>query len=193
MSEARVDFNIAFRHLMGWEDEGNTGRVTTDAGGATRYGISQAAYPSLYIPSLSLSSAYQIYKQDFWNNTQWNVPEWTSQAAANKFLQLGVNLGIGIARQFGIIAQYLMYDGTSEFIYDPAKKFIFTPQLNLANTGWDYRELLDIVAAMQLSRYMKDYHTLHNVPKQLIRRATSLGKEQGWKTLPPMTNQLSIS
>jgi hypothetical protein len=195
MSEAKVDFDIAFCHLMGWEDAGNTGKVTTDAGGATRYGISQAAYPSLYIPSLTLPNAYQIYKRDFWFNIQWNITEWTSQAAANKFLQLGVNLGIGIARQFGIIAQYLMYDADNgiPFKYDPQKRFIFTPQLNLANTGWDYRELIDIVAAMQLSRYMKDYHTLHNVPDQLIRRAASLGREKGWKTLPPMTNQLSIS
>lgn len=186
-----ADFNIAFRHLMGWEDEGNTGRVTTDAGGLTRYGITSNAYPSLDIKSLTLQNAYKIYLQDFWLNKQSNVSEWTSQAAANKFLQLAVNLGIGLARQFGIIAQYFMYDSydpSHEFKYVPSLKFYFHPTVEDSQ----YRELIDILGAMQLSRYMKDYHLLHNVPGQLIRRATSVGKELGWKELPSELNQVIV-
>lgn len=192
MSQAKVDFSIAFRHLMGWEDANNSGAITSDTGGKTKYGVSHAAYPSLDIKSLTLVNAYKLYQTDFWYSKQWNIPEWTNQDAANKFLQVAVNLGISVARQFGIIAQFFMYDNAATFKYVPSMPFRFYPVIYQADPDKDYRELIDIVGAMQLSRYMRDYHILANVPSQLVARATSIGAEIGWRILPKELQNLNV-
>lgn len=41
-----------------------------DAGGLTKYGISQAAYPGLDIANLSKEDAIKIYKRDYWDKAQ---------------------------------------------------------------------------------------------------------------------------
>lgn len=39
----------------------------SDPGGATRWGISQRAYPHLDIASLTLAQAREIYRRDYWD------------------------------------------------------------------------------------------------------------------------------
>ena len=57
-------FDRALAAVLDWE-----GAVTNDAadpGGLTKYGISQRAYPSLDIASLTVEQAAVIYHQDYW-------------------------------------------------------------------------------------------------------------------------------
>lgn len=86
-----VDFNRAFLYLMLWEDSHPSGKITKDAGGLTRFGISSKAYPELNIEKLTLEAAQEIYKKDYWDLT-WEGPSF-SQALANKHFQIKVNLG----------------------------------------------------------------------------------------------------
>lgn len=58
-------FDTAFTAVIGVE-----GGVTTDAGGLTKYGISQRAYPRLDIANLTLDQAKSIYLTDYWNRIQ---------------------------------------------------------------------------------------------------------------------------
>lgn len=52
------------------EKEGILSDHKDDAGGLTKYGISQAAYPGLDIASLTKADAIAIYKRDYWNKAQ---------------------------------------------------------------------------------------------------------------------------
>lgn len=47
--------------------EGGYVNLSTDPGGATKYGISQRAYPKLDIQSLTPDKAKEIYKFDYWD------------------------------------------------------------------------------------------------------------------------------
>ena len=42
----------------------------SDPGGETKFGISKRAYPALDIKNLSLSTAKEIYRKDYWNAVQ---------------------------------------------------------------------------------------------------------------------------
>lgn len=52
------------------EKEGILSDHKDDAGGLTKYGISQAAYPGLDIASLTKADAIAIYKRDYWDKAQ---------------------------------------------------------------------------------------------------------------------------
>lgn len=60
-----MSFDTAFEIVVGLE--GGFVDDPKDAGGRTKYGISQRAYPSLDIASLTLSDAKVIYKRDYWD------------------------------------------------------------------------------------------------------------------------------
>lgn len=49
------------------EKEGILSDHKDDAGGLTKYGISQAAYPKLDIAALTKEEAVKIYKRDYWD------------------------------------------------------------------------------------------------------------------------------
>lgn len=61
-------FEIAFKEVIaaegGYSDDPN------DSGGKTKYGISQKAYPTLDIASLTLDDAKAIYKRDYWDKVK---------------------------------------------------------------------------------------------------------------------------
>jgi len=61
-----MDINIAFNVLMGFEGGGQLVNNPLDKGKITRWGISQAAYPSLDIANLSEDKAKAIYGTDYW-------------------------------------------------------------------------------------------------------------------------------
>ncbi len=65
-----MDFNTAFDHLITFEGGFSHRSYADDPGGATKYGISQRAYPSLDIENLTIEQAKQIYKKDFWDACQ---------------------------------------------------------------------------------------------------------------------------
>lgn len=52
------------------EKEGILSDHKDDAGGLTKYGISQAAYPGLDIAGLTKADAIAIYKRDYWDKAQ---------------------------------------------------------------------------------------------------------------------------
>jgi lysozyme family protein len=103
-SEARVaDLNKAILYVLRNEDRTMSGKVTTDRGGKTRFGIAQKFHPELD-PSFytctnlaALGEAQQIYK------TAYCAPLFiagiTSQPIGNKILDVGVNCGVGIAAE----------------------------------------------------------------------------------------------
>ena len=47
--------------------EGSYVNNPDDPGGETKYGISKHSYPNLDIKHLSITTAYRIYLQDYWN------------------------------------------------------------------------------------------------------------------------------
>jgi lysozyme family protein len=57
-------FPAAFAIVVGLE--GGYTDDPADPGGATKYGISQRAYPGLDIANLTLSAAQDIYREDYW-------------------------------------------------------------------------------------------------------------------------------
>lgn len=86
-----VNYDVAFDYLMEWEDSTHSGKITEDAGGKTKFGISEHAYPALDIDSLTLEEAKDIYKKDYWEKG-WEAGKY-SQTMINKFFQIKVNLG----------------------------------------------------------------------------------------------------
>jgi lysozyme family protein len=62
-----------------------------DHGGATKYGISQRAYPNVDIPNLTEDQAKTIYKQDYWDKVSGD--QLKSQAVAENIFDTAVNMG----------------------------------------------------------------------------------------------------
>jgi lysozyme family protein len=62
-----------------------------DHGGATRYGISQSAYPNVDIGNLTEDQARAIYKRDYWDRVSGDAIK--SQAVAENVFDTAVNMG----------------------------------------------------------------------------------------------------
>jgi lysozyme family protein len=62
-----------------------------DRGGATKYGISQRAYPNLDIANLTEDGARAIYKRDYWDKVCGDLLK--SQAVAENVFDTAVNMG----------------------------------------------------------------------------------------------------
>lgn len=88
-------FEPAFDYLMQHEDPGKTGRVTSDSGGLTRWGISQKAYPELDIRNLTLEQAAAIYRRDYFQPV--HGYQLGNQRIASKLLDMAVNMGVKAA------------------------------------------------------------------------------------------------
>jgi lysozyme family protein len=61
-----------------------------DPGGATKYGISQRAYPDIDIENLTLDGAKTIYQRRYWLPIYERI---MSQECANKVFDMSVNMG----------------------------------------------------------------------------------------------------
>ena len=72
-------------------NEGGLSVDPHDAGGTTKFGISQASYPHLDIKNLTIDQAKKIYMHDFWNNQPYkNINDFEIAA---KIFDLSVNIG----------------------------------------------------------------------------------------------------
>ena len=96
-----ADLNKAILYVLRNEDRTMSGKVTTDRGGKTRYGIAQKYHPDLD-PSFytctnlgALGEAQQIYKNKYC--APLCIAGITSQPIANKLLDIGVNCGLDSA------------------------------------------------------------------------------------------------
>lgn len=162
-----VSFDIAYKQLMErWEDPHLTGKVTVDAGGKTRYGISQNAYPSLDIDTLTAENAKKIAYTDYWMTKVWDISnlDIKNQSLANKLFQFGFNVGVGTVVQLTNFCAMIMQ----------GHKVLPALGTHLILGGIvpsEAQKLTYMLAAAQLSRYVKDYHLLSRVPHSLMDRA----------------------
>ncbi len=88
-------FNQVFQVLL--EFEGYMSDDDHDAGGLTKYGISQRAYPTLDIASLTIEDAKRIYYEDYFLNAKCN--ELPTELACHVF-DVAVNMGVSRAIRF---------------------------------------------------------------------------------------------
>lgn len=73
-----------------------------DPGGATKYGISQRAYPHLDIRNLTEQQAREIYKRDYWDRIR--ADEIESQLIAENIFDTAVNMGVRTASRLAQLA-----------------------------------------------------------------------------------------
>jgi len=76
-------------------NEGGYVNDPSDRGGETNYGISKRSYPSVDIKNLTVASAKEIYKQDYWNKLR--ASEINSQQVAFELFDTAVNMGVRTA------------------------------------------------------------------------------------------------
>jgi lysozyme family protein len=86
------DFNKAILITLAKEGGAKFTDIPGDNGGATKYGISQAAYPNLDIRNLTEVQAREIYKRDYWDRVRGD--EIKSQLIAENIFDTAVNMGV---------------------------------------------------------------------------------------------------
>ena len=101
-----ADFKAAFAFVLQHEDSTQSGKVTVDAGGRTRFGIAEKFHPDLpeefFTGSLedALAEAEKIEQREYWEAMR--LDEVENQNVANKLFDMGVNMG---TRQAAVYAQ----------------------------------------------------------------------------------------
>ena len=97
-----ADFNKAIDKTLAHEGGAKFTDDPTDRGGATKYGISQRAYPNVDIRNLTEQQARDIYKRDYWDRIR--ADEMTSQAIAENIFDTAVNMGVRTASRLAQVA-----------------------------------------------------------------------------------------
>lgn len=87
-----ADFEIAIVKTLAREGGSKYTETPGDAGGATKYGISQRSYPQLNIKNLTEAEARAIYKRDYWDKVLGDSIN--SQALAESIFDFAVNAGV---------------------------------------------------------------------------------------------------
>ncbi len=87
-----AEFDLAIDKTLRHEGGDTFTNDTLDRGGATKYGISQKAYPDLDIRNLSEDQAKAIYRQDYWDKVRGDDIQ--SQIMAETIFDVSVNMGI---------------------------------------------------------------------------------------------------
>lgn len=87
-----ADFNSAITKTLAHEGGETFTNDTSDRGGATKYGISERAYPELDIRNLSEDQAKAIYKRDYWDRIRGDDIQ--SQMIAETIFDVCVNMGV---------------------------------------------------------------------------------------------------
>jgi lysozyme family protein len=87
-----ADFNAAIVKTLAREGGATFTDVSSDRGGATKYGISQNSYPSLDIRNLTEQQARDIYKRDYWDRVSGDTIQ--SQLVAENIFDTAVNMGV---------------------------------------------------------------------------------------------------
>jgi len=87
-----AEFDLVIDKTLRHEGGDTFTNDTLDRGGATKYGISQKAYPDLDIRNLSEDQAKAIYRQDYWDKVRGDDIQ--SQIMAETIFDVSVNMGI---------------------------------------------------------------------------------------------------
>ena len=90
-----ADFNQAIVKTLAREGGATFTDGGADRGGATKYGISQRAYPTLDIRNLSEQQAREVYKRDYWDRVAGDALQ--SQLVAENIFDTAVNMGVRTA------------------------------------------------------------------------------------------------
>lgn len=90
-----ANFNDAIVKTLAKEGGAKFTDIAGDRGGATKYGISQAAYPNVDIRNLTEQQARDIYKRDYWDRVRGD--DLTSQLIAENLFDTAVNMGVRTA------------------------------------------------------------------------------------------------
>lgn len=75
------------------------GRLTTDSGGITRWGISSRAHPGLDVPSLTRERATEIYESEYWIPAGCQNFVWPLNLV---LFDTAVNQGVAVAVQISL-------------------------------------------------------------------------------------------
>lgn len=114
--------------------------IAGDAGGATKYGISQRAYPSLDIKNLTEDRAKEIYRRDYWSQVKGD--EIASQLIAENLFDAAVNMGVRTASRLCQLAIGI----------DHADGIIGQQSLAKLN-GYDEKSFVVVFTLAKISRY----------------------------------------
>lgn len=88
-----ADFKLVIEKTL--KHEGGYNHISGDAGGETNFGISQRAYPSENIKTLTKERACEIYKRDYWDKVHGD--KIVNQAKADILFDTAVNMGVSRA------------------------------------------------------------------------------------------------
>lgn len=88
-----ANFNKAIDKVL--VNEGGYVNDPDDKGGETKFGISKRAYPNVDIKNLTVSSAKEIYKRDYWDRLK--ADKIKSQKVAFELFDTAVNMGVRTA------------------------------------------------------------------------------------------------
>jgi len=104
-----ADFNPAVAKTLIREGGSRFTDNPDDHGGATKYGISQRAYPNVDIANLTEDQAKAIYKQDYWDRVSGDKLK--SQAVAENIFDTAVNMGSTTATKLVQLTLEIGVDG----------------------------------------------------------------------------------
>lgn len=152
------NFNIAFEHTVGIE--GGYVNDPEDRGGETKFGISKRSYPHLDIKNLTLSSAKDIYYQDFWNTRKMNLDLLPLEVAIELF-DTGVNMGMPRARLMLQMALNLLNRGETRFADLKVDGWIGSSTMKAISLT-DEKELLKVLNGLQFVRYLEIVENDHS-------------------------------
>jgi type VI secretion system secreted protein VgrG len=125
--------------------EGGYSNNPNDPGGATKYGISQTAYPTLDIANLTQADAIAIYYRDFW--APYPYDQLTSTDMACKVFDTSVNLGKSRAIKF--LQKCINANGSTQIAVDGG----FGPGTLAAANAIDSATLLSAYRQAQAAYY----------------------------------------
>ena len=158
-----MSFETAFDELI--LVEGGYGDDPADSGGRTMYGITEAvAREAGYIgpmPDLSLETAKQIYRKNYWDSLRLDEVAALSESIAKELFDTGVNCGIATAASFlqralnvfnNLQAHYLDVEATSTV--GPKTIAALTSFLNRRAPDGE-RVLLRALNSLQGAKYIK--------------------------------------
>ena len=137
-------FDFAFDFLIG--AEGGYVDHPADPGGATKYGISQRAYPNEDIANLTLDRAKELYRRDYWQAIGADTlpPELALVA-----FDAAVNNGVGRAKGWLLLAkqQTSRSAQVAEFMAQRLKFMAGLSTWSVFGMGWSRRLATVAVAA----------------------------------------------
>ena len=87
-----ADFEKAVQKVIRREGGAKFTDIAEDKGGATKYGISQRAFPNENIRNLTEARAKELYRLNYWNKAQGD--KIASQAVAESVFDACVNMGV---------------------------------------------------------------------------------------------------